>query len=94
VHFFIHDVSENLSREIQLDEAMELSLDGSVRSPDGFAVETGRRSSWFIFGYRRDHNRRYLIKESFSEKLKLESDNGAYNYYWNFRFLGWVTESE
>jgi hypothetical protein len=94
VHFFIHDVAENTSREIQLEDALELQLDSSIRSPDGFAVETGRRSGWFIFGYRRDYNNRYLIKDSFGEKLQLESNNGSYNYYWNFQFLGWVTNNE
>lgn len=94
VHFFVHDVSENRSREIQLDDALEMILDGSIRSPDGFAVEPGRRSGWFIFGYRRDYNSRYLIKETFGEKLDLESSNGSYNYYWNFQFLGWVTGNE
>jgi len=94
LHFFVHDVSENTSREIQLEEALALALDSSIRSPDGFAVETGRRSGWFIFGYRRDYSSRYLVKESFGEKLALESSNGSYNYYWNFQFLGWVTDSE
>jgi len=93
-HFFVHDVSENSSREIQLDEALELNLDNSIRSPDGFAIEPGRRSGWFIFGYRRDYNSRYLIKDTFSEKLELESNNGSYSYYWNFQFLGWVTSDE
>lgn len=94
IHFFVHDVSENISREIQVEEAMQLNLDGSIRSPDGFTVETGRRSGWFIFGYGRDYRSRYLVNESFSEKLKLESNSGSYSYYWNFRFLGWVTGNE
>lgn len=94
VHFFVHDVIENASREISIDEAKELALDGSLRSPDGFTVETARRRGWFIFGYSRDYNSRYLIKDSFGEKLDLESSSGAYNYYWNFQFLGWVMKDE
>lgn len=94
IHFFVHDVSENTSREIQADEAMSLLLDGSVRSPDGFTIESSRRSGWFIFGYGRDYRSRYLINESYSEKLKLETNTGNYNYYWNFQFLGWVTGDE
>ena len=94
LHFFVHDVSENSSREIKVEEAMQLALDGSIRSPDGFTIETGRRSGWFIFGYGRDYNSRYLIHDSFSEKLALETSAGSYNYYWNFRFLGWVTSDE
>jgi hypothetical protein len=94
LHFFVHDVSENLSREITEEEAMALELDSSVRSPDGFTLETGRRSGWFIFGYGRNYRSRYLIKENYSEKQKLESDTSSYNYYWNYRFLGWVTGDE
>jgi hypothetical protein len=94
MHFFVHDVSENSSREIQAEEAMQLVLDGSLRSPDGFTIETGRRSGWFIFGYGRDYRSRYLVNASFSEKLKLESSSGNYSYYWNFQFLGWVIADE
>lgn len=94
IHFFIHDVSENSSREIPVEEALNLSLDSSNRSPDGFTVVNGRRSGWFIFGYGRSSNNRYLVNESFSEKLNLETNAGNYNYYWNFRLLGWVTGDE
>ena len=94
LHFFVHDVSENASREIAEDEAMSLILNSSVRSPDGFSIETGRRGGWFIFGYGRDYKNRYLIKENYSEKLKLETQNNSYNYYWNFQFLGWVAGNE
>ena len=37
---------------------------------------------------------RYLVKESYSQKLELESDSGSNNYYWNYRFIGWVTGDE
>ena len=94
VHFFLHDVSENTSREIQEEEAMRLGLDGSNRSPDGFTIVNGRRRGWFIFGYSRSNYDRYLVNESFSEKLKLETHAGNYNYYWNFRLLGWVIDGE
>jgi len=94
IHFFVHDVSENSSREIQPEEAMELMLDSSIRSPDGFTLEAGRRSGWFIFGYGRDYRSRYLVKDNFNEKLALESNTGSYSYYWNFQFLGWVINNE
>lgn len=94
IHFFVHDVSENSSREIQIEEALSLSLDSSNRSPDGFKVVNGRRGGWFIFDWGRRTNERYLTNESFSEKLNLETNAGNYNYYWNFRLLGWVTDNE
>jgi hypothetical protein len=88
--FFVHDVTLNVSKEIQEDEAIALRLDGSIRSPDGFAIETGRRGGWFIFGYGRNHRNHYLVKERYSQELSLESSTGARNYYWNFKFLAWV----
>jgi hypothetical protein len=94
LHFFVHDVGENNSREISLSAAMELSLDSSVRSPDGFTIKNGRRRGWFFFRYSGDYGSRYLVNESYSEKLKLETGAGNYNYYWNFRFLGWVSDDE
>lgn len=94
VHFFIHDVAENTSREITQEEALSLRLDGSIRSADGFALESGRRGGWFLFGYNRDYRTRYLVKDNYSQKLNLETQNTNYNYYWNIQFLGWLTIDE
>jgi len=91
VRLFIHDVSENRSREISLGEASTLGLDSSIRSPDGFTVTYGRRGSWFIFGIGGDANRRYLVKDDIGQRLDLLTDSDGIDYYWNFRFLAWVT---
>jgi len=91
---FVHDVASNTNREIQLAEAMNLPLDGSIRSPDGFTISEGRRRGWFIFGYGGYNGQRYLVKDNYSEKLDLESDTGNGSYYWNFRFVGWLTGDE
>ncbi len=88
--FFVHAVSANISHEISEDEALELQLDGGVRSPDGFRLESGNRGGWFLFGYGRDYRSRYLVKENYSQKLELESQDGNYRYYWNIQFLGWI----
>ncbi len=92
--FFIHDVSTNTSREVSEDEAMSLQLDGSLRSADGFRLESGNRGGWFLFGYGRDYRTRYLVKENYSKKLELESPDENYRYYWNIRFLGWINADE
>ena len=89
VHFIVHDVSENRSREVRREEAERLALDSSLQSPDGFTVEPGRRSGWFIFDFRPDYNSRYLVKDTYSEKIKIVKDSGR-NYYYGFRFLGWI----
>ncbi|MCF6225896.1 MAG: hypothetical protein L3J22_06275 [Xanthomonadales bacterium] len=88
--FFIHDVSANISSEISENEALELHLDGAVRSPDGFRLKSGNRGGWFLFGYGRDYRTRYLVKENYSQKLELESQDGSYRAYWNIQLLGWV----
>jgi len=35
-----------------------------------------------------------MVKESYSEKLMLETHDGSYSYYWNFRFYGWLGANE
>ena len=94
IRFFVHDVAANKSREIELEEAKRLLLDGALRSPDGFTISDARYRGWFIFGYGRYNGDRYLVKESYSQKLDLESDAGNSNYYWNYRFIGWISGSE
>ena len=94
VRFFVHDIDRNSSREIDLESARQIALDGSLTSPDGFTISPGRRGGWFIFGYGRDYNRRYIIKETFSQRLDLMFDGNRYDYYWNFRFLGWVSDEQ
>lgn len=94
VHFFVHDVAQNISREVEEEDAMQLVLDGSLQSPDGFSVESGRGRGWFIFGYGHNYRHRFLVKNSYSEKLSLETSSGNHSYYWNFRLLGWVKTDE
>jgi len=88
-HFFVHEVSENRNREVSLEEAKRLLLDPSLRSPDGFTVEMGRRGGWFIFDFRPDYSSRYLVKDTYSEKINVVND-GSRHYYYGFRFLGWI----
>lgn len=94
VRFFVHDIARNSSREIDLESAQQIVLDRSLRSPDGFTISPGRRGGWFVFGFGRDYSRRYIVKETFSQRLDLASDGNRYDYYWNFRFLGWVSNEQ
>lgn len=93
VQFFIHDVQANRSREITLEDALSLGLDGSALSEDGYRLERGRRGGWFPFDYHYDYRRWFLVSGHYSEELALELDaDGAYRYG-SFRFLGWVMDS-
>lgn len=94
VRFFVHDVTRNTSREINFEAARQIAIDGSLRSPDGFTITAGRRGGWFIFDFGRDYSRRYIVKETFSQRLDLISDGNRYDYYWNFRFLGWLSREQ
>lgn len=89
IRFFVHDVSENKSREIQEDEAISLNLNASMISSDGFTMKHGRRGGWFFFDYRTDYRTRYLVKDNFSTKLDLINNSSA-SPYQNIRFLGWI----
>ncbi len=92
--FFIHTVATNTSKEISEDEALNLQLDGSLRSGDGYKLKSGRRGGWFLFGYGRDYNTRYLVKDNYSLKLELETHDSNQRYYWNIQFLGWINADE
>jgi len=93
IHFFIHDVSANSSREISETEALKLSLNGNILSDDGFSMQSGRRGGWFLFGYGRDYRSRYLVKDNYSVKLNLINKNPQYRYYWNTIFIGWLKQN-
>lgn len=84
VKLFVHYVRENQSKEISFEEATKLRLESRRRSPNGFAILSGRRSGGFFPFYARwDYDTRYLKKEGYTEKLNLED-------YYGFSFLGWI----
>jgi hypothetical protein len=90
IKLFIHDVSQNESREVSFEEAQDLDLDPNVKSPDGFEVVYGSRGEGFfpfLFGTRADYSTRYLKGHNVSKKLNVQLSGGYYN---NFRFLGWI----
>lgn len=88
--FFIHRIRTNRSEEVTFENATKLKLDSKVNSPDGYSIVHGRRAAeFFPFFGRRDYRARYLKKDSYTEKLKIETSE---DYPYNFRFLGWVVE--
>lgn len=89
---FLHDTKKNESREITLEEAQALSLNGFLTSPDGVTISSNydRGVDFFFlfdggssYGY-------YLAKGKNRSKLNLINNDDRYYYQDNFQFVGWV----
>ena len=93
VRFFIHNIKTHKNKELSFEEASLVSINSNFESPDGFKIENGRRSyGFFPFYSRGNYYTRYITKEGYAEKLKLHTNRR--NYYYSFRFLGWLTAEE
>ena len=93
VRFFIHNMKTHKNKELSFEEASEISINSNFESPDGFKIENGhRRYGLFPFYSRGNYYTRYITKERYAEKLKLHTSRK--NYYYNFRFLGWLSLEE
>jgi len=91
VRLFLHDTKKNESREITVDEAKTLSLNGLVTSPDGVTVSSDYSGGGGFFPFY-DNNSYYgyfLTKGSRKSKINLINDEQYYSRY-SFRFIGWV----
>lgn len=89
---YVYDVAKDKSTEVSFEEAQNLILDSSVKSPDEFEVIYGNGSGGsffpFFFGGTSDYNVRYIAGHNVSKKLNLHLNYGS--YYNNFRFIGWI----
>ena len=91
---FLHDTKKNESREITLDEAQTLSLNGLLTSPDSVTVSSyydrNGGDFFFIFGGGSSSYGYYLTKGKSRSKLNLINRDDRYYYRDNFQFIGWV----
>jgi len=88
---YIYDVTENVSREISLEEAKKLDLNSNTISPDGFEVVYGSRNDGgfpFFWGGGTDYNARYLKGHNVSRKVNLPMTGSP--YYSGMHFIGWI----
>ena len=83
---FYYDVERNTSREITLDETNNLTVDDSLKSPDGFEIVPGSYSYDIFFFSGSSYYDKYLKKGAYSRKL---NTIGSTSYY-DFKFIGWV----
>lgn len=92
VRLYRHEVAANTSRLITFEEAQQLRLDPSLKSPDGFTIEHGRGGGIFeIFGGSGNYETFYLRNNRASIALNLEIDRSQY-YDWPNNFLGWIIQ--
>lgn len=91
---FLHETKKNESREITLEEAQTLSLNGLLTSPDGVTVSShydrGVGDFFFIFDGGSSSYDYYLTKGKSKDKLNLINRDDRYYYGDNFQFIGWV----
>ena len=90
---FLHDTAKNESREITLEEARLLTMNGLLTSPDGVTVSSnynrGGGEFFPFFGGTSSYGY-YLTKGKSKKKLDLINTTDQYYYQNNFQFLGWV----
>lgn len=88
---YYYDMDKDETHELTLEEAQKYELDTNIKSPEGFEITTGSNGGFFPFSdYERNYNARFLKGKGFSKKLEI-SNTSPY-YYYNFRFLGWVSK--
>jgi len=88
---FVYDVGKNQSEAISFADAQKFSLNTDPQSPDGFEIVSGNDGGGgfpFFYSSSDNYNTKYLKGHDVSRKLNIP-DQG--NYYYNFTFLGWVT---
>jgi hypothetical protein len=91
---FLHDTKKNESREITLEEAQSLTLNGLLTSPDGVTVSSHYNRNGgdfsFVFGGGSSSYGYYLTKGKSRSKINLINNTDRYYYQDNFQFVGWV----
>lgn len=93
--FFIYDTTQNKSKEISFQDAQRLSLDVNLKSPDGFEVVAGSNDGGIFslfLGSGTDYHTRYLKGHHAVIKLNISNNSSNNNYFYNFRFLGWIKD--
>ncbi len=89
--FYIYHADTDKSSEVSFEEASRLTLDSSIKSPDGFDIIRGQGSGEvfpFFMGGSNNYDKEYLHKDHYTKELKL---NLPENYYNDF-FVAWIVD--
>mgnify|MGYP001620081736 CR=1 FL=1 len=87
-----HSVTNNESREVAFDEAAQLTLDTNQMSPDKFVVVNSYGGGDFLFPFfygGGGEQAVYLKGHNIAKQMNIQK---ASSYYYDFRFLGWITK--
>lgn len=88
---FLYDVSERISREISLEDAQDLEINPSGKSPDDFSVSCGNRVDgfiFFVFDSGEDCRQQFVRGHGISTEINIDVDMSDYRY--QFSFIGWI----
>lgn len=88
---YLHNTKTNESREISAEEAQNLTYTTLKTSPDGYTLTQGDngRVEVFPFYSSSNYDNWYLSKGGAKKRMHVITNN----YYRNFYFVGWVTNS-
>lgn len=87
----LHDTQTNVSREISLEEAQQLTLNELLTSPDGVTFSAKyQEGTGSIFFYMSSSYNHYLTQGMSKQKQNLIEADTRSAYYNNYRFIGWV----
>lgn len=91
VVFYVHDVSENVSKEISLEELQKIKLDDARVSPDGFTLMGRYRDNGIfdIFGGRGGYET-YLEKDGVRLVMNIVGYEGY--YFEGEVFHAWISK--
>jgi hypothetical protein len=86
VTYYRYDISEDRSIFLTDSEAYNLSIDPSPQSPDGYRLDTQRRSYDIFTGLfgGRSAEQSSLSREGYRKPIDLEGQ------YYQVKFLGWI----
>lgn len=81
-----YDVASDTTESITFEEARQLTLSSSAKSPDGYKLEEATGSGGFLFwsSYSGSDGDPYLQKGLASKKLSLPGDS------YDFELIGWI----
>ncbi len=90
--FFRYNAEEDTSQQLSFEEVQKLTLNDSMKSPEGLEVTHGRNDGFPLFFYDSDNYKDVYLKGDRASK-KINVHTGSDEYVSNFQFIGWVVQN-